>query len=176
MTDDEKQLLNASAMEVFGTMYFTPIELMEETPVPEDEDGEAFIRASISYSGPREADIVFYFPRRLGETIAEGFLGLDPEALEEEQVVDTMREAANMIVGNFLGKIDPDGACALSIPEAAPVAGLRENIRAMLFTDVALMRGHYPAWLLIVIVAVVLTLMSTRGAVMRILSGMFAGR
>lgn len=149
MTDDEKQLLNASAMEVFGTMYFTPIELMEETPVPEDEDGEAFIRASISYSGPREADIVFYFPRRLGETIAEGFLGLDPEALEEEQVVDTMREAANMIVGNFLGKIDPDGACALSIPEAAPVAGLRVEDHGPEATLLAFMTDYGHLWMVV---------------------------
>ncbi|HHN66961.1 MAG TPA: ABC transporter permease [Thermopetrobacter sp.] len=67
-------------------------------------------------------------------------------------------------------------AALVLVMALAPVAGLREHIRAMLFTDAGAMRGHYPAWLLIVIVAVALTLASTRGAVMRILSGMFAGR
>lgn len=124
ITDQEKEQLNQSAIEVFGTMYFTPVELLSEVPAKDSwrlED--SYVRTAIGFTGPLQARLCFYFPRSLAESIACGFLGLDPEELEEGKVIDTMRESANMIVGNFLGRLDPDGACALGIPEAETVTG-----------------------------------------------------
>lgn len=121
---EDKLKLNSAAVEVFGTMYYTPIELLPEVPEKSAwQLDSSYVRASIQYSGPQEAKLDFYFPCSLAKNIAEGFLGVDPADLTEAQVVDTMREAANMIGGNFLGKIDPEGACVLGIPEA----GLVEN-------------------------------------------------
>jgi len=150
MNSEEKNKLNASAMEVFGTMYFTPIELLVETPRLDDAEKEcSYIRADISYDGPHRADITFYFPRRLGETIAEGFLGIDAENLDERQVVDTMREAANMIVGNFLGKIDPDGACSLSIPAAEVVTSCRPEGHGADCDVLAFMTDYGYLWMVV---------------------------
>ena len=117
---DDRPKLNSAAVEVFGTMYHTPIELLQEVPDKSEwQLDSAYVKTSIQYSGPQEAHLEFYFPCALAKSIAEGFLGIDPSDLTEAQVIDTMREAANMIGGNFLGRLDPDGACTLGIPDAA---------------------------------------------------------
>ncbi|MBA3015657.1 MAG: chemotaxis protein CheX [Proteobacteria bacterium] len=119
ISDVFKKELNAAAVEVFGTMYFTPVELLPEMPARDSWRLEAsYIKSVIGYEGPSQATLCFYFPRSLGVSIASGFLGLEEEAITDQQLVDTMQESANMIVGNFLGRIDPSGVCRLGIPGA----------------------------------------------------------
>ena len=122
ITDDIRQRLNEAAIEVFGTMYFTPVELLPKVP-PENQWHlqERYIKAVISYTGPQEAQLELYFPATLGSNISAGFLGVELDNLSEGQIVDTMREAANMIVGSLLGKLDPLGECKLGIPTAEMV-------------------------------------------------------
>ena len=124
MEKSELQKLNESAVEVFGAMYYTPIELLPEVP-PQDQWNleENYAQTSIEYTGPHVAKVAFFFPRTLAINIAGGFLGVDESALVEEQLVDTMREATNMIIGSFLGRIDPGGECKLGIPVAEIVSG-----------------------------------------------------
>ena len=123
MEKSELQKLNESAVEVFGTMYYTPIELLAEIP-PQGQWNleEDYVKTAIGYSGPHAADMEFFFPKSLAVNIAGGFLGVDESLLLDEQIIDTMREATNMIIGSFLGRIDPDGACKLGIPEAEIVS------------------------------------------------------
>ncbi len=124
ISQDARQKLNAAAIEVFGTMYFTPVELLPEIPAREEWHLEkTYIKTAIEFTGPQCARLHFYFPMSLAGNIAAGFLGLDEEHLPENQIVDTMGESANMIVGNFLGRLDPDGACSLGIPKAENVTG-----------------------------------------------------
>lgn len=116
--------LNASSVEVFGTMYYTPIELLADIPAQNQWNlEEQYVRTEIDYSGPCCASMEFFFPRSLAVNIAGGFLGVDEAALSDAQIIDTMREATNMIIGNFLGRIDPEGACKLGIPSAEVVSG-----------------------------------------------------
>lgn len=124
ISDVEKKELNAAAVEVFGTMYFTPVELLPELPDQGNWQLEdQYVKTAISYRGPLTANMRFYFPRSLAVNISGGFLGLAEEMISDQQLIDTMREAANMIVGNLLGRLDPDGACTLGIPEAEVVHG-----------------------------------------------------
>lgn len=124
ISDSERKQLNASAVEVFGTMYFTPVELLPELPARDSWQLEGqYVKTAISYAGPRQAGLCFYFPRSLAVSVAGGFLGVEEAAISDQQLIDTMREAANMIVGNFLGQIDPVGECALGIPVAEVVHG-----------------------------------------------------
>ncbi len=140
LNDDSRQKLNEAAVAVFSSMYFTPIELLPDIP-PEDKWHlqNRYVRATIAYSGPHSAKIVLYFPEKLGANIAAGFLGLDIEQLSPAQIIDTMREAANMIVGSFLGKLDPHGVCKLEIPiakmvpEFSPVTSAPVDSTAMAF-------------------------------------------
>lgn len=124
----EKTQFNAAAVEVFGMMYYTPVELLPELPEHDSwHVEEQYVRTAIEYSGPMRASICFYFPRSLAINIAGGFLGIAEDSISDSQLIDTMREAANMIIGNFLGRIDPDGACTLGIPQAEVVQGFDPN-------------------------------------------------
>jgi len=122
MNEESRQKLNTAAVEVFGSMYFTPIELLPDIP-PENKWHlqDEYVRTLISYDGPHQAEMTLYFPVKLGENIASGFLGVDIAELSVGRIVDTMREGANMIVGSFLGKLDPNGECKLGIPAAEMV-------------------------------------------------------
>ncbi len=124
ISDLERKELNAAAVEVFGTMYFTPVELLPDLPARESWQLEDhYVKTAISFSGPLQASMCFYFPYSLAVSVAGGFLGVEEDVVSEQQLVDTMREAANMIIGNFLGRIDPHGACILGIPAAEMVHG-----------------------------------------------------
>lgn len=131
ISDSDKTLLNAAAVEVFGTMYFTPVELLPELPSQESwQLEERYVKTAIAYSGPLRGSLCFYFPFSLAVSVAGGFLGLSEAAVSDQQLIDTMRESANMIVGSFLGRIDPDGGCALGIPVAEVVSGFSpEGVR-----------------------------------------------
>ena len=121
--ESQRQKLNDSSVEVFGTMYYTPIELLPDMPAQEQWNlEEQYVRTVIEYRGPHTANMEFFFPKSLAVNIAGGFLGVDDESLSDEQTIDTMREATNMIIGNFLGRIDPDGACKLGVPSAEVVS------------------------------------------------------
>ena len=124
ISENERGQLNAAAVEVFGTMYFTPVELLLDIPAKDSWHVEdQYIKTSISYSGLLCASLCFYFPRTLALNVAGGFLGIDEEEILDQQLIDTMRESANMIVGNYLGRLDPEGACTLGIPVAEVVRG-----------------------------------------------------
>jgi len=136
-----KEKMNQAAAQVFGAMYFTPVELLDQIP-PEHKWNleKKYIKAAIAYNGPQQAALEFYFPITLGTNIAAGFVGLDESALSDNQIIDTMREAANMITGSFLGMIDPEGICRLGIPKAEIVndfspAGLADFSAMALTSD-----------------------------------------
>jgi len=118
-----KEQIGNSATEVFSTMYFLPVQLLDEKPSKEKWDLEnLYISASISFTGPLSAKINIFFPKSLAINIAEGFLGIDPGDITEQLALDTMQEAANMVIGSFLGKADPDGVCKLGIPKAEQIS------------------------------------------------------
>ena len=123
ISEDQRQKLNSAAVEVFGTMYYTPVELLDDIPAEDQwQLEEKYVRTAIDFTGPHESQMRFYFPFSLAVSIAGGFLGQDEADLSQEQINDTMKESANMIVGNFLGRLDPEGACKLGIPIAETIS------------------------------------------------------
>lgn len=139
MDQGTKEKIGASATEVFSTMYFMPVELMEELPSQEKWELESsYISAKIDFTGPQKATIQLFFPLTMAQNIAEGFLGVDPAEIMEKQMLDIMQEAANMVIGSFLGKADHDGLCTLGIPTAEFINdftpdGVKGNAELMAF-------------------------------------------
>jgi hypothetical protein len=112
-----------AATEVFSTMYFMSVQLLKDPPLQDNWDLDTtYISARIDFVCPWGAVVRFFFPGRLARNIAEGFLGIDAADISEKQAVDTMKEAANMVIGSFLGKADPDGVCKLGIPTAEVIS------------------------------------------------------
>lgn len=114
-----KVKIGESAAEVFSTMYFMPVQVLEDIPSEENWNLDTrYISAKISFTGPMNAAVCFFFPSIMAKNIAERFLGIDAADISEQQALDTMKEAANMVIGSFLGKVDPEGVCKLGIPIA----------------------------------------------------------
>lgn len=144
-----KEKMNQAAAQVFGAMYFTPVEMLVQVP-PEHKWNleDKYVKAAIAYSGPQQADLEFYFPITLGINIAAGFIGVDENALSDDQIIDTMREAANMITGSFLGMIDAEGDCRLGIPKAEIVSDFSPTKLAG-FSAIALTSDFGLLWIFI---------------------------
>lgn len=123
MDESMKQTIYETTSEVFETMFFTFLEPLSEVP-PSVEGGSAdYVEALISYTGNINGTVRFYFPIKLANHITLNFLAVEDEAdLNDRQVVDTVGETANMAIGSLLGKIDPEGSCALAIPEAKKIS------------------------------------------------------
>lgn len=120
MDTNLKQTIYETLSEVFETMYFTFLEPLFETPgkeeiVVRDEYVEACIDFQGSKSGGR---FRFYLPWRLARNITVNFLGVDEVDVNESQVLDTVKETANMATGSLLGRIDPNGTMRLGLPQS----------------------------------------------------------
>jgi CheY-specific phosphatase CheX len=124
MDADLKKNLNGTLSEVFEKMFFTIIEPLPEPPAPEELVQEDHFEAIISFSGDREGSIRFYFPESLARYITVNLSGRKSGQLTEPQLLDTVRETANMAVGSLLGIVDPEGRCRLGIPESRRVDDL----------------------------------------------------
>ena len=123
MDQNVKQAVGASLAEVFETMFFTLLEPVDGIPSREEWASEKdFVEADISYTGSNSGELQFFFPQTLARSIAANFLGEQADELSDGQIVDTVRESVNMAVGSMLGRIDPNGECSLSIPQARVVA------------------------------------------------------
>lgn len=123
MDAELKKNLHRTLSDVFETMFFTILEPLPEPPSLEEISGQDHWEAVIGYQGEREGIIRFYFPEPLARYITVNLLGMEPAQLTESQLLDTVKETANMAVGSLLGKIDPEGRCSLGIPESRPAAG-----------------------------------------------------
>lgn len=123
MEERMRQIVNETAAEVFSTMFFAPIELFPTLPEPGQWPvGAPAIKAGIAYHGKLSGRVWLYFSLSLAASITSSFLAVAEEELSDQLLLDTMKEAANMLVGGVLGKLDPEGASTLGIPEATTVA------------------------------------------------------
>ncbi len=101
------ETLKAATFEVFETMFF----LFPETPLlaPPIWRGPG-LRAWVPVAGPKPFRIGLTVPAALARKMAANFLGQELHDPTPEQVEDAVREGANMVAGNFLGR---EGAAAI---------------------------------------------------------------
>lgn len=118
MNAELKKNLYRTLSDVFETMFFTILEPLPEPPSLEEVSDQGHLEAVIGYQGEREGVIRFYFPEPLARYITVNLLGMESTQLTETQLLDTVKETANMAVGSLLGRIDPEGLCNLGIPES----------------------------------------------------------
>ena len=106
--------------DIFGTMFFITLSPLKDIPKKEEWDAEKmFIEAILNINAKGNLlPIRLYFPKKLAHEITINFLGIDADEMDEEKMLDSMREAANMTVGGLLGRIDPKASCSIGIPEA----------------------------------------------------------
>lgn len=92
----------------------------KKPPVPVPLPDEPIIAAAVGFIGTVNGVIYLYFVESMANEIAQTFLGLDADELEEEgaEVInDVLGEMANMTVGTFKNQMCDRGFnCRLTIP------------------------------------------------------------
>jgi CheY-specific phosphatase CheX len=105
-----QEMLMNSIFEVFEKMFFVFLEPFDEG-IPYD------MVTSIQFSGPTRGEIKAYLSNGMASTMVQNMLGLEPKDVMDRTREDCVKEALNMISGNFLNKLDATQVFNLSIPE-----------------------------------------------------------
>lgn len=112
------QMLMESIFEVFEKMYYLFLEPLDVERVAYD------MTASIGFHGPAEGEIRVMVSKQVAEKMTQNMMNLKEEELNAKCVEDCLKEAVNMICGNFLCKFDSSRVFHLGMPafEGTPVA------------------------------------------------------
>jgi CheY-specific phosphatase CheX len=112
-----QELLINAIFDVFEKMFFVFLE-------PVDEDVQYDMIASINFTGPMKGSIDVFFTRDLAETMVQNMLSVDESEVTQKLIEDCVKEAVNMISGNFLQKYDSSKVFDLSIPSFKDKTGI----------------------------------------------------
>jgi CheY-specific phosphatase CheX len=88
---------------------------MEPPDVFSVDDGD-LVSTEVHFQGHRGGTLRIEFSKGLAALIADSFLGGNPSEMTDEQYRDGLLEITNMIGGNFLQRVDPEGRLVLSLP------------------------------------------------------------
>ena len=112
---------------VFEKMYF-----MFPEPVFEDDPELSFpescFKAAVAVKDSSEL-FVLYGSEKLVMDMAGSFLGTD-QVIEETDLVDVFKEAANVIAGNIITTLSLDGSIGLDVPVAERLRDCSESQEA----------------------------------------------
>lgn len=122
MDDNMKKVVIESMKELFEKMFFIFLEPVAGSAADALESASDYYHAAIGYAvDARETSVHFYLTEALAWRMTGNFMGIDISSLDEGQVLDTLRETANMAVGSLLGEINPEGTAVLGMPESGRV-------------------------------------------------------
>jgi CheY-specific phosphatase CheX len=100
----------AAIFDVFEKMFYVFLE-----PV-NDENPKYDMEASIHFNGVSQGEVKVFVSEQLAKVMVQNLLGLEEGDIAEKDIEDCIKEAANMICGNFLGKLDQTKVFDLSTP------------------------------------------------------------
>jgi CheY-specific phosphatase CheX len=108
-----------SISDVLETMFFLPLDFSDSLAMEElwDLGKDNILSAKLDFGGPFDGYCVLYIPEKLAESITADFMGKKEKSICEDQVVGTVKEITNMIVGNIFSFFDPQAVFNLEIPE-----------------------------------------------------------
>ena len=104
-----QELMMNAIFEVFEKMFFVFLE-------PVEEDVKYDMIASINFVGPIKGEIDVLLTHDLACAMVQNMLGVDADGVTQNLIEDCVKEALNMIGGNFLQKYDSSKVFDLSIP------------------------------------------------------------
>jgi CheY-specific phosphatase CheX len=105
-----REILKESIFEVFEKMFFIFLEPGGRAPVHDYE-------AAIRFDGPQRGAIRILFTRPVARLMVRNMLGLGNGDVTDPHMEDCVKEAANMVCGNFLVNLDASKKFTMSLPE-----------------------------------------------------------
>ena len=114
---------------VLETMFFQPVQISNKNCTLQEwfSDKESLLGATLNFAGPFAGSVYVLIPAKVVSEITANFLGLDEEETNEEQIIDTLKEALNMMVGHMLSLFDKEGDISLGIPELIEENNLKHD-------------------------------------------------
>ena len=104
-----REILRESIFEVFERMFFIFLEPGGRVLVHDYE-------TSIGFDGPQRGSIRILLARPVARLMVRNMLGISDEKEIERHVEDCVKEAANMVCGNFLVNLDASKKFTMSLP------------------------------------------------------------
>lgn len=114
--------------DVLETMFFVSVDFAEWHPLPHANYCDSKI---LIYNEKQSIDIRFRLEPAFAKMATANFLGLDEEQVQTDDIADVMRELANIVGGDFLGRIKGDGL-QLGIPSFEPFEGEMDTVPSKL--------------------------------------------
>jgi len=119
------EAMRAAIFDVFERMYYVFFEPFH------DEYAEYTMGSSIKFDGPLRGELMILVSEELAKVMVQNLLGIEGEDIKEQDIEDCVKEAANMICGDFLSRLDQTKVFDLSIPLFIRLpGGFREGNRA----------------------------------------------
>ena len=119
------EAMRAAIFDVFERMFYVFLEPLH------DEYSDYAMGSSIKFDGALHGELMILVSEELAKTMVQNLLGLQSEEITEQDIEDCVKEAANMICGNFLSNLDQTKVFDLSIPLFIRLpGGFREGNRA----------------------------------------------
>jgi CheY-specific phosphatase CheX len=106
--------------QVFGTMFFTFLESLEDRP-REPSAPVPYIWGEIGFQGPLTGRLALFLPLQRAQKMASQFMGLEDEEIPESQAIDMVKELCNVVCGNLSSQLDRKAIWRLSLPSARRV-------------------------------------------------------
>ena len=123
--------LEEAIFNVLETMFFEPVQIInkEISLLNWFSDKQPLFGANLAFIGPMKGFFYMFVPNTVATEITANFLGIDEEEIDDEQRMDTVKEALNMIGGNVFSFFDKKGEFKLGIPK---LMGEEKNTYEML--------------------------------------------
>jgi len=111
--------LKEAIFDVLKTMFFEPLQAVEKDIKLLDwfSQKQPLFEAKLAFSGPKNGFFYMIVPESVATEITANFLGIDEDETDNEQKIDTIKEALNMIGGKVFSFFDRAGEYKLHIPE-----------------------------------------------------------
>lgn len=132
MNPADRNVLTAVVQEVFETMFFTFVD-----PIGEDEMSQGtslpgrYFHGQIGVKGEnRERVLDIFIPGEMAGSLTETLLRKeDNKSVSKEELIDTTKEIANMVLGNILNKTNKEGTQRLTTPTAELVGDISPFVK-----------------------------------------------
>jgi len=99
-----------SIFEVFEKMFYIFLEPLDR------QYHEYDMEAAIGFEGVMSGEVKILFSKDIVKSMVQNMVGIDEDKISIQDMEDCSKEAANMVCGNFLGRLDSREVFNLSSP------------------------------------------------------------
>ncbi len=108
-----RKIMRISIFEVFEKLFFVFLEPLD------DANDKYDMEAAIRFDGSVSGEIRIQASKNVVKAMVQNMLGLNADEVNRHDMEDCLKEAANMVCGNLLGKYDSTQVFNLSTPTFA---------------------------------------------------------